>query len=46
MLGVERRERIENPGVAYVNLPDFNENWLELSAKAGATDFAFITRKG
>ena len=28
------------------NLPGFNENWLELSAKAGATDFAFITRKG
>ncbi|MET4763803.1 hypothetical protein ABH975_006885 [Bradyrhizobium ottawaense] len=22
------------------NLPDFNENWLELSAKAGATDYA------
>ena len=28
------------------HLPDFNENWLELSAKAGTTDFAFITRKG
>jgi hypothetical protein len=30
----------------HANLPDFNENWLELSAKAGLTDFAFITRKG
>jgi hypothetical protein len=30
----------------HANLPGFNENWLELSAKAGATDFAFITRKG
>ena len=28
------------------NLPDLNEDWLELSAKAGLTDFAFITRKG
>ena len=30
----------------HANLPDFNEDWLELSAKAGLTDFAFITRKG
>lgn len=30
----------------HANLPDFNEDWLELSAKAGVTDFAFITRKG
>lgn len=28
------------------NLPDFNETWLKWSAKAGATDFAFVTRKG
>ena len=29
----------------HANLPDFNENWVELSEKAGTTDFAFITRK-
>lgn len=27
-------------------LPDYNDKWLELSVKAAATDFAFITRKG
>lgn len=28
------------------NLPDYDENWLELSVKAGAIDFAFVKRKG
>jgi hypothetical protein len=37
---------VADAALAHANLPDFNENWLELSVKAGATDFAFITRKG
>lgn len=28
-----------------VNLPDYKENWLELSVKASDTDFNYITRK-
>ena len=30
----------------HANLPDFSKDWMELAAKAGATDFDFITRKG
>jgi len=39
-------EAVAAAALKRANLSDFNENWLELSAKAGATDFAYITRKG
>ena len=32
--------------VGYAGLPDFPENMLDLAAKAGRTDFKFITKQG
>jgi hypothetical protein len=45
-VGIAYCAAVAAAALEHANLPDFNENWLELSAKAGATDFAFITRKG
>jgi hypothetical protein len=45
-VGIAYCEAVTAAALEHANLPDFNENWLELSAKAGLTDFAFITRRG
>lgn len=45
-VGIAYCEAVAAAALKRANLPDFNENWLELSAKAGATDFAYIKRKG
>lgn len=43
--GIAYCEAVAAAALEHANLPDWNENWLELSAKAGVTDFAFIKRK-
>lgn len=45
-VGIAYCAAVAAAALEHASLPDFNENWLELSAKAGVTDFAFITRKG
>lgn len=45
-VGIAYCTAVAAAALEHANLPDFNENWLELAAKAGATDFAFITRRG
>ncbi|TYO61375.1 hypothetical protein FXV83_38330 [Bradyrhizobium hipponense] len=45
-VGIAYCAAVAAAALEHANLPDFNEDWLELSAKAGLTDFAFITRKG
>ncbi len=45
-VGIAYCAAVAAAALEHANLPDFSENWLELSAKAGATDFAFIKRKG
>lgn len=44
--GITYCAAIAEAALQHANLPDYNENWLELSKKAGATDFVFIKRKG
>ena len=45
-VGIAYRNAVAAVALKHANLPDFSEDWMELAAKAGATDFAFITRKG
>lgn len=45
-IGISYCEALANAAVGRAELPDFNANLLELAAKAGRTDFKFITRKG
>lgn len=45
-VGIAYCTAVAAAALEHASLPDFNEDWLELSAKAGVTDFAFITRKG
>ena len=45
-VGIVYCAAVATAALDHANLPDFNESWRELSAKAGATDFAFITRRG
>ncbi|MDR3439919.1 hypothetical protein [Telmatospirillum sp.] len=45
-VGINFCAAVAAAALEHANLPDFNENWLALSAKAGATDFAFIKRRG
>jgi hypothetical protein len=45
-VGIAYCAAVAAAALQHANLPDFNKDWLELSAKAGVTDFAFITRKG
>jgi hypothetical protein len=45
-VGIAYCEAIAAVALKNANLPDLDENWVELAKKAGATDFAFITRKG
>jgi hypothetical protein len=43
-VGIAYCEAVAAAALQHANLPDFNEKWV--SAKAGLTDFAFITRSG
>ncbi|RYH17490.1 MAG: hypothetical protein EON54_27845 [Alcaligenaceae bacterium] len=45
-VGIAYCAAVADAALKHANLPDYDENWWELSMKAGATDFAFITRKG
>lgn len=45
-VGIAYCTAVAAAALEHVILPNFNENWPELSTKAAATDFAFITRKG
>ncbi|MEY9181160.1 hypothetical protein [Bradyrhizobium sp. USDA 313] len=45
-VGIAYCAAVAAAALEHASLPDFNKDWLELSAKAGVTDFAFITRKG
>ena len=45
-VGIAYCAAVAAAALEHANLPDFDEKWLELFAKASATDFAFITRKG
>ena len=45
-VGIAYCTAVAAAALEHASLPDFNEDWLELSARAGVTDFAFITRKG
>ena len=44
-VGIAYCAAVTTAALDHANLPDFNENWRELSTKAGATDFAFISRR-
>jgi hypothetical protein len=45
-VGIAYCAAVADAALEHANLPDLNENWLELCAKASATNFAFITRRG
>lgn len=45
-IGIAYCAAVAAAALEHASLPDFNEDWLDLSAKAGVTDFAIITRKG
>ena len=45
-IGIAYCKAVAAAAVARAELPDFHENLLELSKRAGLTDFAFVTRKG
>jgi hypothetical protein len=45
-IGIAYCAAVAAAALEHANLPDYNENWLQLSADAGATNFAFITRRG
>lgn len=45
-VGIAYCNAVAAAALEHADLPDYNKNLLELSAKAGATEFTFITRKG
>ena len=44
-VGITYCAAVADAALEQTKLPDLSENWLELFAKAGATDFAYITRR-
>lgn len=44
--GIAYCSAISAIAVSRAELPDYREKWFELAAKAGQTEFKFITRKG
>jgi hypothetical protein len=45
-VGIAYCTAVTMAALQHASLPDFKKEWLELSTKAGVTDFAFTTRKG